>query len=134
MAEETEPAEAVIISGPRRGEIVRLAENALPVVSDEHLHLLNRGLELIEAALDRLEGEVRATTEAFRASRWETGDARGVEDGQSRDAEVRERPAPLRGFGGADRARWQADLAQFKLDVEQAVLRSRSSATTEAHP
>lgn len=58
--------EAVIISGPRRGEIVHLPHEALAEVSDEDLRTLNEALDQLDAAIDRLSTEVRATNEALR--------------------------------------------------------------------
>jgi hypothetical protein len=66
MSQIVEPIEAVIISGPRRGEIVRLPEDAIPEVSDEDIELLNAALDQVIAAIDRLSAEVRATTAALR--------------------------------------------------------------------
>jgi hypothetical protein len=66
MAQAVEPIEAVIISGPRRGEIVRLPEEAIPEVSDEDLKLLNQALDDLIAAIDRVSEEVRLTTESVR--------------------------------------------------------------------
>lgn len=61
-----EPVEAVIISGPRRGEIVQLPEHAVPEVSGEELEMLNGALDEVIAAIERLSAEIRATTAAFR--------------------------------------------------------------------
>jgi hypothetical protein len=58
--------EAVILSGPRRGEIVRLTEDALPELSDADLAMLNAGLDDIIAAISRLSAEYRQGTEALR--------------------------------------------------------------------
>ena len=66
MAQENEPIEAVIISGPRRGEIVRLPEDGIPEVSDEDIQLLNEALDQLIASIDRYSAEVRATTESLR--------------------------------------------------------------------
>jgi hypothetical protein len=60
MAQVVEPIEAVIISGPRRGEIVRLPEDAILEVSDEEIQLLNQALDLVEAALGRFESTVES--------------------------------------------------------------------------
>jgi hypothetical protein len=69
MGQIAEPIEAVIISGPRRGEIVRLPEDAIPEVSDEDIELLNEALDQLIAAVDRYAAEVRTTIEAFREPR-----------------------------------------------------------------
>jgi hypothetical protein len=66
MTQTAEPIEAVIISGPRRGEIVRLPEDAIPDVSDEDIQLLNNALDDLIAAIDRVSDEVRTTTESIR--------------------------------------------------------------------
>jgi hypothetical protein len=63
-----EPVDAVIISGPRRGEIVRLPADAIPELSEGDLQLLNAALDEVSGALDRLEAEIEATIEAFRES------------------------------------------------------------------
>ena len=57
--------EAVIISGPRRGEIVRLADEAIAEVSDADITALNEALDGLLVALDRVVIEVRDTLEAF---------------------------------------------------------------------
>jgi hypothetical protein len=62
-----EAEEAVIISGPRRGEIVRLPVGAIPEVSDEEIRLLNAALDQVEAALDRFETTVESAIETFSA-------------------------------------------------------------------
>jgi hypothetical protein len=59
--------EAVIISGERRGEIVRLPEATRATdVSDEEVRMLNEALDALIAAVDRVALEVRATVEALR--------------------------------------------------------------------
>ena len=58
--------EAVIISGPRRGEIVQLPEEMLPEVSEQELEQLNAGLDDVIAAIDRLSAEYRASVEALK--------------------------------------------------------------------
>lgn len=60
-----EPVEAVIISGPRRGEIVRLPEEAITEVSDQDVRLLNAALDQVEAALVRFEATVESAIERF---------------------------------------------------------------------
>ena len=57
--------EAVIIPGPRRGEIVRLADEAIAEVSDADITALNEALDGLLVALDRVVTEVRAILEAF---------------------------------------------------------------------
>jgi hypothetical protein len=59
--------EAVIISGPRRGEIVQLPEDAIPEISEAEVKLLNAGLDQVEAALDRFEAAVETAIERFSA-------------------------------------------------------------------
>ena len=121
MAQENEPIEAVIISGPRRGEIIPLSPDAVPAVTDEELKLLNDGLDLVEAAIDRLDREIRATTEAFRTPRWERQETPARDGLESQVAEIRERLTRLEAFRDAVRAWVQADLAQFKLEVERSL-------------
>ena len=58
--------EAVIISGPRRGEIVRLPDEAISEVSDEDLQVLNAALDDLLAAIERVATEVQATVETLR--------------------------------------------------------------------
>lgn len=57
--------EAVIISGPRRGEIVRLLDEDIVDVSDEDMQVLSAALDGLIVAIDRVATEVRATTEAL---------------------------------------------------------------------
>ena len=66
MAQTIEPIEAVIISGFRKGQIVRLPEDVLAEVSDEDIKMLNEALDGLIAAIDRLSMEVRATIKAFQ--------------------------------------------------------------------
>lgn len=65
MAGTIEPVDAVIISGTRRGEIVRLP-SALPAVTDEDIQMLNAALDEVIAAVARVAAEVRATTDALK--------------------------------------------------------------------
>jgi hypothetical protein len=58
--------EAVIISGPRRGEIIQLPDEDIAEVSNEDTQLLNEALDGLIGAIDRVATEVRSTTEAFR--------------------------------------------------------------------
>lgn len=58
--------EAVIISGPRKGEIVALPDDRSEDYSDEDIRLLNESLDQIIARLDRLSHEMDMTIEAFR--------------------------------------------------------------------
>jgi hypothetical protein len=58
--------EAVIISGPRRGEIVRLPDEAITEVSDEDLQVLNAALDDLIVAIERVATEVQATVETLR--------------------------------------------------------------------
>jgi hypothetical protein len=66
MAQTVEPVDAVIISGARRGEIIRLPEREADV-SEEDLRKLNQVLDELIGAIDRVTAEVRATTAMFRA-------------------------------------------------------------------
>jgi hypothetical protein len=58
--------EAVIISGPRRGEIIRLSDEAIAAVSDEDIQALNAALDRLLAAIDRVAVEMRATSDTLR--------------------------------------------------------------------
>jgi len=58
--------EAVIISGPRRGEIVRWPKNGEPDVTTEEFVMLNEALNKLNASLRKLSAEIRKTTQAFR--------------------------------------------------------------------
>jgi hypothetical protein len=64
----TEPVEAVIISGPRRGEIIQLGDQRFPEASFEEIEKLDAALDQLIAAIDRVSTEVRATTAALRAN------------------------------------------------------------------
>jgi hypothetical protein len=57
--------EAVIISGPRRGEIIQLLDEDIMEVSNEDIQLLNEALDGLSGAIDRVATEVRATTEVL---------------------------------------------------------------------
>lgn len=59
--------EAVIISGPRRGEIIQLTEDALPELSETDQARLNTELDDVIAAIDRLSAEYRASIEELKA-------------------------------------------------------------------
>jgi hypothetical protein len=58
--------EAVIISGPRRGEIIRMPDEARAEVSDQDMQALNTALDGLVVALERVSTEVHATIEALR--------------------------------------------------------------------
>jgi hypothetical protein len=60
--------EAVIISGPRRGEIVRLPDDATTEISDEDLQELNAALDDLIIAIERVATEVHANVETLRES------------------------------------------------------------------
>jgi hypothetical protein len=57
--------EAVIISGPRRGEIVQLSDEVIAEVSDTDITALNEALDRLMVALDRVAAEVRTTLEVL---------------------------------------------------------------------
>jgi hypothetical protein len=57
--------EAVIISGPRRGEIIQLLDEDIAEVSNEDIQLLNEALDGLIGAIDRVATEVRATSKAL---------------------------------------------------------------------
>jgi hypothetical protein len=60
--------EAVIISDPRRGEIVRLPDEAISKLSDEDLQALNAAMDDLIAAIERVATEVQATVETLCAN------------------------------------------------------------------
>jgi hypothetical protein len=128
-----ETIEAVIISGPRRGEIVKLSEDTIPAISDGEIRLLNEGLDQVLAAIDRLDVEMRATLEVFQAPQGEHQRTGRFDRLAGEVAEIRERLTRLEVFRDADRARMQADLAQFKLEVEQAGRKPSLAAAKEIH-
>ena len=66
MAQTAESIEAVIISGPRRGEIIRLPEGAFAEISNEEIKMLNEALDGLLAAIEGVSTEVRATIEVLR--------------------------------------------------------------------
>jgi hypothetical protein len=57
--------EAVIISGPRRGEIIQLPDEEIAAMSNEDIQLLNEALDELIGAIDKIATEVRGTIEAF---------------------------------------------------------------------
>ena len=61
--------EAVILSGPRRGEIVQLSDVAIAEVSDVDIIALHEALDGLLVAFDRVAAEVRATLEKHSYSR-----------------------------------------------------------------
>jgi len=61
------PIEAIIISGLRRGEIIRLpVETLAETVADADVKMLNEALETLVTASERLSTEIRATNMALR--------------------------------------------------------------------
>lgn len=66
MAQVAEPIEAVILSGPRRGEIIQLSEAEVAEVSDEDIKMLNKALDGLLTAIEGVSTEVRATIEVLR--------------------------------------------------------------------
>jgi hypothetical protein len=67
VAHIAEPIEAVIISGPRRGEIIRLpVETLAEIASDADIKMLHEALDTLITAIERLSTEMRATSAAFR--------------------------------------------------------------------
>ncbi len=66
MAPVEEPLEAVIISGSRKGQIIRLPNSAELELTPEELHLLDEALDTLLTKLDRLAEEMRLTKEALR--------------------------------------------------------------------
>ncbi len=61
-----EPLEAVIISGPRKGQIIRLPDEAPVEYSHEEVQALNDALDKLDAALQRLSAQIRETTKSFQ--------------------------------------------------------------------
>jgi hypothetical protein len=120
MTQRDELIELVIISGPRRGEILCLPEEVLPDPAGDRRPLNNTPDQAL-AAIDRLEGELRAALEAFRAPQPESRATHVIERLGSEIVEIRERLARVEEFRAADRAQIQADLAQFKLEVERSL-------------
>ncbi len=67
MAQVAEPVEAVIISGDRKGEIVRLRDGEIEsFVSEQEIKMLNEALDGLIAAIERVSAEVRAMTKDLR--------------------------------------------------------------------
>jgi hypothetical protein len=67
VAHIAEPIEAVIISGPRRGEIIRLPVDALAEVTAEvDIEMLNEALDMLITAIEWLSAEMRATSAALQ--------------------------------------------------------------------
>jgi hypothetical protein len=93
-------------------------------VSDEEIRLLNKGVELLETALDQLEAAMRDTIEAFQAP-TETGDE---------PARQRERLAGLKASRDADRRRFRDELARFEAEVEWAKSRLARRPSGEEGP
>jgi len=62
----SEPAEAVIISGPRKGEIIDL-KYPFEDVSPHDLRIINEALDQLGAAIERLSEEFRQGTAAMKA-------------------------------------------------------------------
>ena len=69
MSESTfitaESVEAVVISGPQKGEIIALPDNTSQV-SDEVWAVLNEGLDELLAAIERLHTSVCSFTESLK--------------------------------------------------------------------
>ena len=69
-ATESVPAtsafEAVIISGPRRGEIIHLPDNDSVEISSDDFQMLNEVLDLLISKLENLSREIRLTTDAMK--------------------------------------------------------------------
>ena len=65
-APATEPMEAVILSGPRRGEIIRLPDDDTVKISPGELQALNAILDLLISKLENLSREIRLATEAMK--------------------------------------------------------------------
>lgn len=63
MAQTAESIEAVLLSGPRRGEMIRSPEAAVAAISDEAITRLSDALDRLLAAVEEGSTEVRATLE-----------------------------------------------------------------------
>jgi len=66
MPATMEPPEAVIISGPRRGEIIRLPFEWPADESAGEIQALNEALDRLDLCLQRFSFELRETTRALR--------------------------------------------------------------------
>lgn len=66
IAIDENPVEAVIISGPRKGQIIRLTGGESIEVSPEELQALNDALDVFDAKLDKLAQVMRMTKEALK--------------------------------------------------------------------
>ena len=66
MPATAEPFEAVIITGPRRGEIVRWPVPSTPPLDQGELRALNRALDDFNAAIENVARELRTTLRAIR--------------------------------------------------------------------
>ncbi len=62
MTVTAEPSEAVIISGPHKGEIVTLTNGTIDI-SDELWGMLDEALDGLLAAVDRLDARIEAFIE-----------------------------------------------------------------------
>lgn len=58
--------EAVIISGPKRGEIIQLAEDTMAEVSERDITALNESLDELIIAIEKVAGEIRTTVAVLR--------------------------------------------------------------------
>jgi hypothetical protein len=65
MTPSLEAFEAVILSGPRRGEIVTLPPEGSQVGSGE-VEAISEAMDALNAALQRVTAELRATLQALR--------------------------------------------------------------------
>jgi hypothetical protein len=78
MPEIAEVTEAVIISGPRRGEIIQLTpdlNDASTILSKAELGALDRELDRLIAALDRLTARVQRGVESMEGPGSAASDA-----------------------------------------------------------
>lgn len=66
MSPMTETLEAVILTGPRRGEIVEFPVHSPQQLGGGDLETLNCAVEDLDSALDRVAAELRATLVSFR--------------------------------------------------------------------
>lgn len=62
----TPSIEAVIISGPKKGEIIFLEDDTFVAGSDAEIEALNNALDSLTSSIERVSLEIRTTIEALR--------------------------------------------------------------------
>ena len=106
-----EPVEAVVISGPRKGKIVWLTEE-----EGTFYEVAEEGFKPLDE-IAPLERRVDALAEGLRELRATV--TTRLEGLESQMADVCQRLIRLEAFREAHRTQMQADLEQFKLEVER---------------